>query len=482
MATKNADKQALSKVREALAEHGGQVAGHDNLQFEGDKFVIPTRYRGNLRSGIKFLMDYNESEEQFESFSRIYPFRPWDGAKVATDMFKESFGLTHGIKIPGSMFSPDQPPQNVEIPGPNGTSITIAWGRFALPILSHRDSYVEFDQVMHNELGPCFALQFYAQKKDRFVIEGVMKMLSELLPQRTIYRGQAFDGANMPNFLDLTRVDPRKVVYDASVMEKLDTNLWSPLRDTNVLRTAGLELKRSVLLAGPYGTGKTLAAILTAQHAVANGWTFLFVRPNSDDLDLAFKTAQMYAPAVIFFEDFDREGSASMEGDRISQLLDMFDGIGAKGRDIMVVLTTNHPDRLAKGMLRPGRLDALIRIGALDLAGVQTMVETLIPESNRDNLDYQRIYQAMDGYMPAFVKEAIDTTKRHAIARTGKLEAVLTTDDFVNAADGLRPQFELMEGISDELGADSLTKATTKVLEKVLVENIDPDYLLTNGR
>jgi transitional endoplasmic reticulum ATPase len=39
-------------------------------------------------------------------------------------------------------------------------------------------------------------------------------------------------------------------------------------------------------------------------------------------------------------------------------------------------MTTNHKDEIHKGMLRPGRLDAIIEIGAMDRPGVEKLART----------------------------------------------------------------------------------------------------------
>jgi SpoVK/Ycf46/Vps4 family AAA+-type ATPase len=229
------------------------------------------------------------------------------------------------------------------------------------------------------------------------------------------------------------------------------------LRHTDALRKLKLPRKRAVLLEGPYGTGKTLAAFLTAQIATANGWTFLYCRPSRDNFVNVMATARLYQPAVVFFEDIDSMTTDETSRDGISVLLDLFDGITAKGTEIMVVLTTNHRDRIHKAMIRPGRLDSVIHIGALDQSGVQRMIEATVKEDLRaEDLDFGAIYEVMQGFLPAFVKEAIDRTMRYSIARNDGEVQELSTDDFVNAAVGLRPQLELMEGAGEGVSPDPL--------------------------
>ena len=64
-------------------------------------------------------------------------------------------------------------------------------------------------------------------------------------------------------------------------------------------------------------------------------------------------------------------------------------------------------------MLRPGRLDSIIEISSLDTNGIARMIQSVVPEKmiDAENLDYEAIHEAMEGYLPAFVKEVIDRAR-----------------------------------------------------------------------
>lgn len=242
-----------------------------------------------------------------------------------------------------------------------------------------------------------------------------------------------------------------------------------------------------------HNTGKTLAAMLTAQECVRYGWTFLYARPGRDDLTFVMQTARLYQPACVFFEDMDLVADPDKsEGDDITQLLDLFDGLTAKNTEIQVILTTNHVDKIHKGMTRPGRLDAVIEIGALDGQGIERLITAVVPKEQLANgLDFTAIVEAMSDpetgevdFMPAFVKEAADRTRRYAITRAhGDIEDLqLTTEDFVKAAQGLRPQLILMRDAKDIVARDPLSivfrRDVEKSVDEVLRERIQPQLLV----
>ena len=135
----------------------------------------------------------------------------------------------------------------------------------------------------------------------------------------------------------------------------------------------------------------------------------------------------------------------------------------------MVLLSSNHAEKLHKGMMRPGRLDSVIHIAELDQNGVMRMVRALVPKALRvEPLDEDLIGKAMEGYMPAFVKEAIDRARRYSISRNAGEMGLLNTDDFVLAGEGLRPQLAMMEGASEGLPPESLDAALTRRVSEVI--------------
>jgi transitional endoplasmic reticulum ATPase len=341
----------------------------------------------------------------------------------------------------------------------------------------------------HPELGQLFRVTAYVAKKYSGAVHGLFNLIQSELEENSIYRGKAINGAEMPEFLDLDIVDPRTVVYSDHVMLSLNTNIWSMIRHSDTMRDEGVSLKRSVLLHGPYGTGKTLAGVLTAREAVANGWTFVLARPGKDDVFDVMRTARLYSPSVVFVEDVDtlsRQSSSSF--DMMSKLLDMFDGIQSKGVEILNIMTTNHQEEITKAMLRPGRLDALIEIAELDLGGVTRMVQSLVTPENLDNVNYEAVFDKMQGYLPAFVRESVDRAKLASIAANDGQLRPLTTADLCNGAGDLRDQFDLMQRASEVEQPQTLETAMTRVLKESVVglnlenrHNEDLDYVVVDN-
>ena len=469
MITGNEQKELLA----SLARLGGEAFKEEDVVFEGRKFVLP--HGITLPDAIRFLMRKHDEEEETTTFSRTFKYRPWDGARATWNAFKKAFGSVAHKGAQG--FFGREAPQLITLPvGPNETE-QVPWGEFEVPMLP--GVTIALGGTQDDEFGPLFQVSVSAPKKFRHHVEGLFTLIEEELRTNSMYRGKAIDGKDMAEFLDLSGTDPKKVVYSKDIEVQLEANVWSLLRHSQQMREVGMPLKRAVLLEGPYGTGKTLAAFLTAKEAQENGWTFLYARPGKDDLAMVMQTAKLYQPAVVFFEDMDVIASTEQNQDGVSKMLDLFDGITAKGTEIMVILTTNHPEKLHKGMMRPGRLDAVIHIGEPDADGIARMVQTIVPQKMlSSDVDYPVVAGAMNGFLPAYIKEACDRAVRYAIVRNGGDTELITldTEDLVNAANGLRPQLELMNDAPEFSERDSLAVATeaavTRAVKEILIDDV----------
>ena len=466
-------------ILETLADLGGKVFHDEEITFEGDRLVIPKNM--SLSHAKRFIELKEEEMEKPTDFTHLFNYRPYDGAWCTWNFMKRTFGVVgHKDRLIKSMFGTSiAPPEMIDIPVGVGQTEQIPWGRVELPFLP--GVVFGFDVMYHEDKGPLFSMQVRGPKKYRFEIEGIFRGVEEELKQHSLYRGKAFDGQENPEFIDLSSVDPKRVVYSKEVMSQLEANIWAQLRHTSEFERLGIPLKRAVLIHGPFGTGKTLSALLTGQEAARAGWTFIKARPGRDNIFTVMQTAKLYEPCVVFYEDVDQIAAVDTQ-DRagVAQLLDVFDGIEAKGTKILCVLTTNYPEKIHKGMARPGRLDAMIEISELDQEGVEALVRTrLDDEMLEPEIDWAAVFEAAYEYKPAFVTEFADRTMRYLIANYGAVDGhKVGTTELVDAARGLRPQYEKMVG-AKELGDRSpIEDKLRELTEKTIRESISTKFLV----
>ena len=455
----SASDMAQKNVLSALAEIGGSKVNDDDLTFEGKKFIIPETMEP--MGAIKFLKEHIIKNETETTFSRTFNYRPYDGAHAFDLALKHLFGAAGIGKAIQTMFG-DIPPELKEINTDVDETVQIPYGRIQVPMIEG-DVYTKVEN--HPEYGPLFKLEVNTKRKYRSHVEGMFKVIEEMLRTQSIYKGKAIDGQMNPEFLDVRSLDESKIVFNDDVFTQLDANVWSLLDHTDKMEELGLPLKRSVLLEGPYGTGKSSAGWITAKRALNNGWTFVMCRPGRDNLQEVMQTARLYQPAVVFFEDIDTISDSGDSMD-VTKLLDLFDGISSKGTKLMALMTTNNVDRIHKGMLRPGRLDSIIHIGMLDETGVERLIKSVVSEDILEaDIDWTKVAVANENYLPAYVKEGVDRALRY-IANGEKVS--VGTEELVASAMGLRRQWQLHEEAGEGETTPTLDTAIREAVADVI--------------
>jgi len=456
------------KLRDAvsalLKQLGQMTVQEDSLLFQGDKFILPAQYQGKVQQAIDFLRNHMKQDEMKFDFNRTMPYRPYDGAYAFMTVMRQLTGTT-GFGVNRMTFFGPEPPEFVSIKiDARGTTAQVPWGLVQFPAYE-----ATFDVGFgESEFGYVFHLTVNAPRKYRKEIESIFNLIEEYLRNNSIYKGQAINGHNMqPEFIDLSTVDPEKVVYSQSVMDDLEAHVWAPIRYADAMRRQGLPLKRAVLFAGPFGTGKTLGCMLTAVEAVAQGWTFIMCRTGKDDPATVMKTAELYAPAVVVVEDLDVHAGTSTKVE-ISRLLEMLDGAVNKGKEIIGLFTTNHIEEIQKGALRPGRIDAVIEITELDEQAFRRLIRnTLGDDFLAKDIDWAAVSEAYAKFLPAFVVEAARRSQKYIMAKNDGQPGIVTTEGLVGAARTLRPQLELMEGAKEGVRPALMDDAVREIVESV---------------
>lgn len=127
-------------------------------------------------------------------------------------------------------------------------------------------------------------------------------------------------------------------------------------------QSEGFIYKRSVLLHGKPGTGKTILVNKVTQDALKNGAVVLF-NPNPESLSAFYEALEATAPnklTLVIFEEFD---DLVAEGSRTEKvLLSILDGEIQKN-NIIYLATTNHLDKVPLRMQRPGRFSSIVEVG-----------------------------------------------------------------------------------------------------------------------
>lgn len=129
----------------------------------------------------------------------------------------------------------------------------------------------------------------------------------------------------------------------------------------------GIPVRRGYLLHGPPGTGKTSLAIGVAHELQRELCMLPLSRPHMDDQTLVSLMTRLPEHAMVLIEDVDTifEGRENKSENQVtfSGFLNALDGALAQTGQL-VVMTTNRPDVLDPALVRPGRIDVQVEIGA----------------------------------------------------------------------------------------------------------------------
>ena len=162
------------------------------------------------------------------------------------------------------------------------------------------------------------------------------------------------------------------------------------LREPSKYIELGARIPKGVLLEGPPGTGKTLLAKAVAGEAGVPFFTIsgsdfveMFVGVGASRVRDLFADAKKNAPCIIFIDEIDavaRKRGTGLGGGHdereqtLNQLLVEMDGFGAN-EGIIVMAATNRVDILDNAILRPGRFDRKIMVGAPDVQGREDILK-----------------------------------------------------------------------------------------------------------
>ncbi len=159
------------------------------------------------------------------------------------------------------------------------------------------------------------------------------------------------------------------------------------LQDPKRFARLGARVPRGILLYGPPGTGKTMLAKAVA-HASgasfyaqsASAFVEMFAGLGASRIRKLFDTARRNQPAIVFIDELDAVGmrrsghSFNREHDQtLNQLLVELDGFQDAGQ-VVVIGASNRLEDLDPALLRPGRFDRQILVGAPDFAGREAIL------------------------------------------------------------------------------------------------------------
>ena len=232
---------------------------------------------------------------------------------------------------------------------------------------------------------------------------------------------------NKITFDDVAGVDEEK-----EELEEIVEFLKNPKKYTDM----GARIPKGVLLVGQPGTGKTLLAKAVAGEAgvpffIISGSDFveMFVGVGASRVRDLFEQAKRNAPCIIFIDEIDavgRQRGAGLGGGHdereqtLNQLLVEMDGFSAN-EGVIVLAATNRPDVLDKALLRAGRFDRQIVVGAPDVKAREQILEVHSKKKRlADDVDLRIIAKNTSGFAGADLENVLNEAALLAARRNKK--------------------------------------------------------------
>jgi transitional endoplasmic reticulum ATPase len=454
------------KPQPILDSRGNIIAGNlpditkmkVGIERQGDKIILPPGMP--LPTVLAVVLRQMDTEERIVESSTAIDSYPLDLARALTLAVERRYNFV-ATKNSIGMFGMEIAPPLVGLEVNPGAIEQVYWGRIPLPGFTE-DEYVEAGATIKGGIW-VGTINLRVKGKNKPAVDELIDLVRQILATESVYKGKAvkveftpadprkgFNPAEQPRFLDLSSVKGTSdLVLADDVMAQVDMNIFTIIEKTDVVAALGVPRKRGVLLEGPYGTGKSLTALVTAKLCEQNGWTFLYLK-SVKSLSQAIQFARIFGRTVIFAEDIDtvfKEGN----DDAVTELRNTMDGIDTKNSEVMVVLTTNNIDEVPESIRRHGRFDAIINIAKPDARAAERLLRKYGAENIDPNEDLSEVANLLAGKNAAAAEETIKRARLAAARQyTPGQQLQLSGQHLLTAAKGMLYHFKLLESKQED--------------------------------
>jgi transitional endoplasmic reticulum ATPase len=206
-----------------------------------------------------------------------------------------------------------------------------------------------------------------------------------------------------------------------------------PLEHEDVFEKMKMNAETGVLMYGPPGTGKTLLAKAVANEADSNfisvkGPELInkYIGESEKGIREVFSKARENAPTVVFFDEIDaiatqrgmnNSGGTGVTERVVSQLLTELDGLENLD-DVIVLATSNRPDRIDNALLRPGRLSQQIHVPVPNESARRKIFKVHTDDKPiGDMVDFYTLAEKTDGFVGADIEAVVREASMNASRR-----------------------------------------------------------------
>lgn len=252
---------------------------------------------------------------------------------------------------------------------------------------------------------------------------------SEAKPNEGTYKISQKEGNG---FADVAGMDDVKAMLQQKVLFLL--------KNPEKAQKYKLTPPNGMLLYGPPGCGKTFFAEKFAEEASLN-YIFIkasdvgstYIHGSQGKIAQLFAEAEAKAPSVICFDEFDAmvpkrsssEASALINSE-VNEFLSQMNNCSQRG--IFVIGTTNQRDLIDPAVLRTGRMDIHVEIGAPDKSTRKKMFDLYLKERPCVGVDTERLADLTENYSSSDISFIVNDAALVAAFRDMPIDQTMIED------------------------------------------------------
>jgi SpoVK/Ycf46/Vps4 family AAA+-type ATPase len=221
-----------------------------------------------------------------------------------------------------------------------------------------------------------------------------------------------------------------ETISDTQPPKKLiERRIILPLVEEGLSKKHGVTPPKAIAFFGPPGTGKTHFVKAIAGRLA---WWYLEIAPSMLMADGVDKTGARLREVmekvrdldevVVFIDEFEELAGNRDTADRVdrsitNEFLKQVPLLKSRDNKLLLVCATNYIRHLDAALLRPGRFDCVIPVGALDNEGRRTILEHKLARLNRGEVDVERIVELTVMFTPADLEYVFHKVAQHAFEK-----------------------------------------------------------------
>ena len=229
---------------------------------------------------------------------------------------------------------------------------------------------------------------------------------------------------------------PKKIVNKRIIL---------PFTESELAHKHGVMPPRALIFFGPPGTGKThfvraIAGVLQ--------WWYVEVSPSDlmaegqdrigSNLKKVMEKVGEMDNVILFIDEFEeiagnRDDASRIDKSITNEFLKQVPLLKKQNKRNLLVCATNYIGQLDAALLRPGRFDCIIPVGGLDAQGRKTIFEYYLSNTNKGDVDVDKIVSMISLFTPADVEYLFQKVRQATFEREfeRKGNCLVTTETFI---------------------------------------------------